>query len=89
MGAHPMKTHAHEDRLITPAEAAELLATTVKALDHRRRSGDIPFVPLGRLVRYRQSTIQAFIEEHEIRLAPRRRGRPSKVTPFVTKGTNA
>ncbi len=69
------------DRLISPLEAAKMLATTVKALDHRRRAGEIRFVPLGRLVRYRLSTIQKFIAEHE-QLMPRRRGRPSKISPL-------
>ena len=75
------------DRLLTPAEAAELLSTTPKALDHRRRSGEIAFVPLGRLVRYRQSTVLAFIADNEVRLAPRRRGRPRKSIALVPTRT--
>jgi len=72
------------DRLLTPAEAAEILSTTPKALDHRRRSGEIPFVPLGRLVRYRQSTILGYIKDHEIRVV-RRPGRPRKPIALVSK----
>lgn len=77
------------DRLITPAEAAEILSTTPKALDHRRRSGEIPFVPLGRLVRYREATILAYIKDHEIRIAPRRRGRPRNPIALVPKEAKA
>lgn len=77
------------DRLLTPAEAAELLSTTPKALDHRRRSGEIPFVPLGRLVRYRQSTVLAYIKDHEIRITPRRRGRPRKSIALVPQEVKA
>ena len=66
-----------EDRLLSPGEAAAILGTTAKGLDHRRRSGEIPFVPLGRLVRYRLSTITSYIATHEVTL--RRRGRPRVV----------
>jgi len=74
------------DRLITPAEAAEMLSTTPKALDHRRRSGELAFVPLGRLIRYRLSTIQKFIADNE-HFAQRRRGRPNKTIALVPKET--
>jgi hypothetical protein len=70
------------DRLLTPAEAAEMLSTTPRALDHRRRNGEVPFVLLGRLVRYRESTVLRFIADHEITLTPRRRGRHRKVQPI-------
>ena len=67
------------DRLLTPAEAAKMLSTTPKALDHRRRSGEIRYVMLGRLVRYRLATIQDYIESNETRMAPRKPGRPRVV----------
>jgi helix-turn-helix protein len=74
---------AFRDRLLTPAEAAAMLATTPRALDHRRRNGEVPFVRQGRLVRYRESSLLALIAKNEIQLAPRRRGRPRKVTPIT------
>jgi hypothetical protein len=67
------------DRLLTPGEAATLLATTPKALDHRRRAGEIAYVSLGRLVRYRESAVLRFIDDHTTTFAPRRRGRPTVV----------
>jgi hypothetical protein len=72
------------DKLLTPAEAAVILSTTPKALDHRRRSGEIAFVPLGRLIRYRQSTVLAFIADNERTASPRRRGR-QRVIALVPK----
>jgi hypothetical protein len=77
------------DRLLTPGDAAKLLSPTAKALDHRRRAGEIGFVPLGRLVRYRQSTILAFIDSNEIRLTPRRPGRPRVVRMPQPKGATS
>jgi excisionase family DNA binding protein len=78
---------AARDRLLTPAEAAEMLSTSPRALDHRRRNGEVPFVLLGRLVRYRESTVLRFMTDHEITLAPRRRGRPRKVQPIQREET--
>jgi helix-turn-helix protein len=74
---------AMTDRLLRPDQAAEMLATTPRALDHRRRNGEVPFVRQGRLVRYRESSLLALIAKNEVTLAPRRRGRPRKVHPIT------
>lgn len=67
------------ERLITPAEAAKLLATTPKALDHRRAAGEIPFVRVGRLIKYRLASIERFIVDNETQLPPHRPHRPRLV----------
>ena len=73
-------------QLVTPADAAKLLATSVRALDHRRRNGEIPFVQQGRLVRYNLADLHRYIAEHTLVLV-RRRGRPShKTIALVPKG---
>ena len=71
-------------QLVTPGEAAKMLATSVRALDHRRRNGEIPFVQQGRLVRYDLADIRAYIAEHKVVLS-RRRGRPRKSIALVFK----
>lgn len=67
------------EKLVTPAEAAKILAVSPKAIDHRRRSGEIPFVRVGRLIRYRLATIQQFIADNEQQLPPRVPRRPRLV----------
>jgi len=69
------------DRLLRPAEAAKLLALTVRALDHRRLDGEIAAVRDGRLVKYRLSTVLAYMDRNEVLLPPRRRRMP-KVVPM-------
>ena len=50
-------------RLITPEEAASLLGVSPKWLERDRWVGaSIPFVKVGRRVRYRASDIATFIE---------------------------
>lgn len=71
-------------QLVTPGDAAKMLATTVRALDHRRRNGELPFVQQGRLVRYNLADIQRYIAEHTVVLT-RRRGRPRKAIALVPK----
>jgi hypothetical protein len=65
------------------------LATTPRALDHRRRNGEIEFVREGRLVKYSLAAIRAYIADNTIRLTPRRRGRPSKPIALVPRGVQS
>lgn len=58
-----------EDRLLTRKEAAALLGTTVDTLavwacTHRY---NLPFVKIGRLVKYKLSDLTAFIERRTVR----------------------
>lgn len=51
-------------KLLTPKQAAEALGVKTSTLEVWRCTGryDLPFVKSGRLVRYRESDIAAFIE---------------------------
>jgi excisionase family DNA binding protein len=58
-------------RLLKPAEAAEMLGLSVKALANRRRAREIPYVLIGRLVRFDLRDLEAYIDS-------RRRGGPRR-----------
>jgi len=47
--------------LLTEDEAAQALAISPRALWTLRNDGDIPFVRLGRSVRYRPSDLEAWV----------------------------
>jgi len=51
------------DRLLTAAEVAELLNVPVTWGRESTRSGAMPYIPLGRYRRYRESDVQAWLEE--------------------------
>ncbi len=54
-----------QHELLTEHEAADLLRLKVKTLQARRVSGGgVPFVKMGRSVRYRRSDVLAFIAAH-------------------------
>lgn len=62
-----------KETLITEAEAARVLSlaagTLKKARIHRLANNplrDLPYVRIGRSVRYRRSDIEAYIEAHAI-----------------------
>ncbi len=50
--------------LISEQEVAQTLGVTVRMLQSRRLRGerDIPFVKVGRLVRYRRSDVEAYLQ---------------------------
>lgn len=55
--------------LFTTKEAAKYLQLSPKTLEAWRLSGkhgdDLPYVKIGRLVKYRKSTLDAFLERSE------------------------
>ena len=54
------------ERLLNTKQASEMLGVDSKSLANSRYSGlgiTIPFVKMGRLVRYKQSDIEKFIEK--------------------------
>ena len=58
-------------RYLTPQEAADVLGLTVHALAQQRYHGrGIPYVKLGKLVRYDQRDIDDYMESHKITLQP-------------------
>ena len=62
------------DRLLTAADAAELLSVPVSWVREHTRSGRIPHVQLGHYVRYRELTLISWVAEQEA--AAFRRHRP-------------
>lgn len=55
-----------QDRLLNQDEVAERLAVSVRTLEHYRSKGSAGgpvFVKVGKLARYRESDVQAYIEQ--------------------------
>jgi len=55
------------ERLITPEKASELLGVTTKSLANSRYTGtgiNITYIKLGKVVRYRESDIQAYLDDN-------------------------
>ena len=54
------------DRLLTAAEAAELLAMNVSWVRDATREGRLPHVKLGRYRRYVRADMLAWVEEQKV-----------------------
>jgi len=56
----------NDDVLATPAEAATLLKINAATLQKWRSTGEnnIPFVKIGRSVRYSTADLKAYVERH-------------------------
>ena len=52
--------------LLDKVETAQRLRISLRTLDNRIKAGTIPFVRLGKLVRFIPSDIEKFIEAHKI-----------------------
>jgi excisionase family DNA binding protein len=63
------------DRLLTDAEAAELLAVPKSWVGEAARAGRLPHVMLGRYRRFDRADLLAWLEENKAGGAPRRRPR--------------
>ncbi len=59
------KPQPSQNRLLTSEQAADFLGLTLDGLRHQRRAGMIPFVRMGRLIRYRMASLERFVDEHE------------------------
>nr|WP_081355805.1 helix-turn-helix domain-containing protein [Nitrosospira multiformis] len=59
----PLVKSQASDPLLKPAEAAEYIGVTESTLSVWRCTGryDIPYIKVGRLVRYRKSALDAFL----------------------------
>ena len=59
-------TDSPEDRLLTADDAAKYLGIAVNTLSVWRSTGryDLPYIKVGRLVKYRLSDLQAFLTRH-------------------------
>jgi excisionase family DNA binding protein len=52
--------------LLDKIQAAERINISLRNLDNRIKAGTIPFVKIGRLVRFIPSDIEKFIEAHKV-----------------------
>ena len=53
----------HAEKLLTPEEAAERLGLSPVTVGHMLRRGALPGVKVGRLWRFREATLDAYIRE--------------------------
>ena len=58
--------HNSSNSLLDKIQTAERLNISLRTLDNRIKAGAIPFVRLGKLVRFIPSDIERFIEAHKI-----------------------
>ena len=58
------------DKLLTPSEVSEMLGVSVETLNVWRATKryNLPYTKVGRLVRYKESDIRAFINNRTIEL---------------------
>lgn len=55
------------DRLLTPDQAASILAVQTKTLSHWRYTGEGPaYTKVGRLVRYRRADLDAWVDAQTV-----------------------
>lgn len=53
------------DELLKKTEASELLRVSVRKIDQMRKDGELPFLKIGKQVRFRRSTLLEWIENQE------------------------
>lgn len=63
---HPNSTTAHSAELWTPGHAASELGVSKRTLAAWRSTGRhaLPYVKIGRLVRYRENDVRNWLERH-------------------------
>jgi excisionase family DNA binding protein len=61
MSEDPSTSNPSEDPLVVPNEAAKYLRISVATLQRLSRAGEIPGVRIGKLWRYRKSTLDEWV----------------------------
>lgn len=63
---HPLSTSAHSADLWTPEHAAHELGVSPRTLAAWRCTGrhSLPYVKVGRLIRYRQQDVSLWLQRH-------------------------
>jgi len=54
------------ENLLSKTQAAQRLGVSVRNLDYRVKDGSIPFVKIGRLLRFIPRDLDRFIQAHRI-----------------------
>jgi excisionase family DNA binding protein len=57
------KPQVRPSELVTREEAAAMLAVSVQLIDKLRYNGQLPYISIGRCIRFRRSTIEAMLQE--------------------------
>ena len=65
--------------LLTRPEAAAQLAISLRTLDLHVSLGNLPVVKIGKSARFRDSSLELFIESNESRFKPKRRAARKEV----------
>lgn len=55
-----------DNQLLTYTQASKYLGVSVRFLKARKSMGEIPFVPLGDLVRFRVSSLNRWVQRKEV-----------------------
>ena len=78
--------------LLTEGEAADMMQMSGRSIRKARQTGKLPYVQLGRLVRYRVEDLQTFIERCTVANDPAvtrnsgsRCAAPGQVVPFTSR----
>jgi predicted DNA-binding transcriptional regulator AlpA len=64
MSNYPQSPVADKNKLLSPRDVSEILGVSEETLSVWRcnKTYDIPYIKVGRLVKYKQSDIDSFIE---------------------------
>jgi DNA binding domain, excisionase family len=52
--------------LLTVPEAAQKLRISIRSVNYRMKAGQIPFVKIGKSVRFLPADLERFIDQHRI-----------------------
>jgi excisionase family DNA binding protein len=66
----------NQEKTLTTPEVAEMLRVCSRTVTYRREKGDLPYLKLGRSVRFLRRDIDAYIAAHRIG------ARKSELVPF-------
>jgi hypothetical protein len=64
--AYGMKKQTSSETLLNKAEAAVRLGLSLRGLDRRIKHRTVPFIKLGRLVKFIPSDLDRFLKDHKL-----------------------
>lgn len=74
--------------LLTEKDAAARLKVSTRTLRSLRAQGHLPFVRIGRQVRYREEDIAKFVERNLVHNRPARPSSSSRIVPMSKRAIN-